>query len=160
MKNQDKIGNELRRQYESFWYPCPPILVQTCVSRTNLGQPEVISWPSCDRSSLQIVIIFLDLRTHKKPNSEVRFWLSTPRAEETDSRIQRSTTESGHWYGSDFMTHGILFTHSRKWLGRVSRRRTSGVISGHWVTSGLSRTHKIGDFNFRFWPLGGARKLF
>ena len=46
------------------------------------------------------------------------------------------------------MTHGIFFTHSRKWLGRVSRRRTSGVISGHLVTSGLFRTHKIGDFNF------------
>ena len=54
----------------------------------------------------------------------------------------------------------VFLTHSRKRLERPGRQKTSEDISGHLVTSGLSRIYKIEKWNFRFQPLGGARNLF
>ena len=51
----------------------------------------------------------------------------------------------------------VFLTHSRKSLERYSRQNTSDGISGHLNTSGLSIIYEIGNENFQFLPLGGAR---
>ena len=58
------------------------------------------------------------------------------------------------------MTHDSFLTHSRKRLDISGRQKTSEDISGHLVTSGLSRIFKIKKLNFGFQPLGGAGNSF
>ena len=122
-----------------------------------LDQPEVISWPSCDRPSLQTVNSFPKKWTHREPIPEVRFQLSSPREGETGSQFRRSYAKTDHLHESDCMTHDSFLTHSRKSLERYSRQNTSDGISGHLNTSGLSIIYEIGNENFQFLPLGGAR---
>ena len=53
----------------------------------------------------------------------------------------------------------VFLTHSRKSLERYSRQNTSDGISGHLNTSGLSIIYEIGNENFQFLPLGGAKNF-
>ena len=108
-QDKNKTWNELARPYGSFWYSCRSFLVHTNVSRTILDQQEVITWQSCDRPLLKKSISFIDKRTHEEYDPEIRFWISTPRAEETDSQLYRSKAKFDHYYASDYMTHNGFF---------------------------------------------------
>ena len=129
-----------------------------------LDQPEVISWPSCDRPSLQTVNSFPKKWTHREPIPEVRFQLSSPREGETGSQFHRSYKKFHRCIRKPTICMSqivwlmiVFLTHSRKSLERYSRQNTSDGISGHLNTSGLSIIYEIGNENFQFLPLGGAR---
>ena len=99
-----------------------------------------------------MVITFLDVETHKEPDSEVRFWLSTTRKRKWTHKFIGLKQKPTICMSQIIWLMIVFLTHSRKRLERLGRQKTSEDISG------LSRTHEIGNFNFRFWPLGGARK--
>ena len=90
-------------------WPYWPILVHISVPKMILDQPEVISWPSCDRPSLQTVNSFPKKWTHREPIPEVRFQLSSPREGETGSQFRRSYAKTDHLHESDCMTHDSFF---------------------------------------------------
>ena len=71
------------------------------------------------------------MRTHEEPDSEVCFQLSTLRAEETESQIQWSATESDHYYESDFMTHDIFLLLQASELEELVAR---GLLASFPVT--------------------------